>query len=42
MEKYKFDENNRLCYELQGDCYLPCLKKIRYISGYGDSGIYGI
>lgn len=26
MEKYKFDENNGLWYELQGDCYLPCLK----------------
>lgn len=26
MEKYKFDENNRLWYELQGDYYLPCLK----------------
>lgn len=26
MEKYKFDENNGLWYELQGDNYLPCLK----------------
>lgn len=26
MEKYKFDENNRLWYELQGDYYLPCLE----------------
>lgn len=26
MEKYKFDENNGLWYELQGDYYLPCLK----------------
>ena len=26
MEKYKFDGNNGLCYELQGDYYLPCLK----------------
>ena len=25
MEKYKFDENNGLWYELQGDYYLPCL-----------------
>lgn len=25
-EKYKFDENNGLWYELQGDYYLPCLK----------------
>ena len=26
MEKYKFDENNGLWYQLQGDYYLPCLK----------------
>ena len=26
MEKYKYDESNGLCYELQGDYYLPCLK----------------
>ena len=26
MEKYKFDRNNGLWYELQGDYYLPCLK----------------
>ncbi len=26
MEKYKFDENNGLWYELQGDYYLPCLE----------------
>ncbi len=26
MEKYKFDENNVLWYELQGDYYLPRLK----------------
>lgn len=26
MEKYKFDENTGLWYELQGDYYLPCLK----------------
>ena len=26
MEKYIFDERNGLCYELQGDYYLPCLK----------------
>ena len=25
MEKYKFDEQNGLWYELQGDYYLPCL-----------------
>ena len=26
MEKYKYDENNVLWYELQGDYNLPCLK----------------
>ena len=26
MEKYKFDENNGLWYELQGDYYLTCLE----------------
>ena len=26
MEKYKFDKNNGLWYESQGDYYLPCLK----------------
>lgn len=26
MEKYKFDKNNGLWYELQGDYYLPFLK----------------
>ena len=26
MKKYKFDGNNGLWYELQGDYYLPCLK----------------
>ncbi len=26
MEKYKYDENNGLWYELQCDYYLPCLK----------------
>lgn len=26
MEKYKYDENNGLWYELQGDYSLPCLK----------------
>lgn len=25
MEKYIYDENNGLWYELQGDYYLPCL-----------------
>ena len=26
MEKYKYDENNGLWYELQSDYYIPCLK----------------
>ena len=26
MEKYIFDQNNGLWYELQGDYYIPCLK----------------
>ena len=26
MDKYIYDEKNGLCYELQGDYYLPCLK----------------
>lgn len=26
MEKYKYDGNNGLWYELQSDYYLPCLK----------------
>ena len=26
MEKYKFDGNNGLWYDLQGNYYLPCLK----------------
>ena len=26
MEKYIYDEKNGLCYELQGDYYIPCLK----------------
>ncbi len=25
MDKYIYDENNSLWYELQGDYYLPCL-----------------
>ena len=25
MDKYIYDENNSLWYELQGGCYLPCL-----------------
>ena len=25
MEKYIFDQNNDLWYELQGDYYIPCL-----------------
>ena len=25
MEKYIYDQSNRLWYELQGDYYIPCL-----------------
>ena len=25
MEKYIYNEQNGLWYEMQGDCYLPCL-----------------
>lgn len=39
MEKYKFDENNGLWYELQGDYYLPCLKLLEEEQAY--IGIWG-
>lgn len=39
MEKYKFDENNGLWYELQGDYYLPCLKQPEEEQAY--IGIWG-
>ena len=39
MEKYKFDENNGLWYELQGDYYLPCLKLSEEEQAY--IGIWG-
>lgn len=39
MGKYKFDENNGLWYELQGDYYLPCIelpeKEQAYIGIWG-------
>lgn len=39
MEKYKFDENNGLWYELQGDYYLLCLKTTGGRTGaYRDMG----
>ena len=39
MEKYKFDENNGVWYELQGDYYLPCLKTTGGRTGaYRDMG----
>lgn len=42
MEKYKYDENNGLWYELQGDYYLPWHETTRRenqcISVYGVSG----
>lgn len=39
MEKYKFDGNNGLWYELQGDYYLPCLKQPEEEQAY--IGIWG-
>ena len=39
MEKYKFDKNNGLWYELQGDYYLPCLKPPEEEQAY--IGIWG-
>ena len=40
MDKYIYDENNGLWYELQGDYYIPCLslpaeKEKRYIGVWG-------
>lgn len=40
MDKYIYDENNGLWYELQGDYYIPCLtlpaeKEERYIGVWG-------
>lgn len=38
MDKYIYDENNGLWYELQGDYYLPCLTlspEEKSLSGYG-------
>lgn len=46
MEKYIYNEQNGLWYELQGDYYIPCLElpaeKKKGILVYGDSGICGI
>ena len=39
MKKYKFDERNGLWYELQGDYYLPCLKRPEEEQAY--IGIWG-
>ena len=45
MEKYIYNEQNGLWYELQGDYYIPCLVlpivKKNDISAYGDIDIYG-
>lgn len=30
MEKYIYDENNGLWYELQGDYYIPCSNRYQY------------
>lgn len=45
MDKYIYDENNGLWYELQGDYYIPCLtipEDEQQPIGVGDSGIFGI
>ena len=45
MEKFIYDENNGLWYELQGDYYLPCLKlpeENRKKSAFGVCGIWTI
>ena len=39
MDKYIYDEKNGLWYELQGDCYLPCLKLPEERTAY--IGIWG-
>ena len=44
MDKYIYDENNGLWYELQGDYYLPCLKlpkeKSRHIGVWGQRHLW--
>ena len=45
MEKYIYDENNGLWYELQGDYYIPALNsptKNKSKSAYGVNGIWNI
>ena len=47
MDKYIYDENNGLWYELQGEYYLPCLvlpyhPKKKSLSGYRGSGICAV
>ena len=40
MDKCIYDKKNGLWYELQGDCYLPCLKlpeEEQYTSASGDN-----
>ena len=42
MNKYIYDKDNGLWYELQGDYYIPCLyfpKKKHSLSDYGDNVI---
>ena len=41
MDKYIFDENNGLWYELQGDYYLPCLKLSNEDEEQQPIGIWG-
>jgi len=45
MDKYIFDENNGLWYELQGDYYIPCLilyEEETQPIGYGDNATSSI
>ncbi len=45
MDKYIYDKNNGLWYELQGDYYLPCLilpPEEKSPSEYGGSGTNAI
>ena len=45
MEKYIFDEDNGLWYELQGDYYIPCLAESVQVKGpsaFGGNGTFDI
>lgn len=42
MEKYIYDQNNGLWYELQGDYYIPCLVLDEPIPRPSECGADGI